>query len=253
MSRDFECCWESMRDVPRATIDLGSGQVIERTIGGNVITWFCLADGRAFDVQPGLLDASSYQAALRSAAETHRSLVPPGSGALRLTDEHLAAHVLRVARPASNGWARYVGSQLDALGPRSAVCSPGDRLGAIVEPFAASSEPLALERTLLKRAIELPLIGAVVANESLPEAPAQAVPTMLAREAELSRTVLRPQALGLLCCAPLSTPSELAPHVYRLVFATDLADPFLSMAPPVLGRRDGFTGTHSPALSSAMH
>ncbi len=246
MMQQFECCWQSMRDVPQATIDMGDGQVIERTIGGNVITWFCLSDGRAFDAQPGLLDEASYRAALRSAAESHRSLMQGGQVDPEDVQSDLTARASRLARAASNGWAVYLESLLAPIPPSVLARHPADRLDSIVEPFAASREPPALQRALLKRTIELPLVTELLVNQTVLGAGPEDPWAMLAQETELSRNVLRPQVLGLLGCVPLSTPADLAPHVYRLVFASDLDDPFLGMAPPVLGRRDAFTAKPTP-------
>ncbi len=231
MADRFECCWVSMGRVPFATIDLGNGQVVEQTIGGNIITWFCLGDGRAFDVQPGLLDVPSYRAALRRAAASHRSLTGGGNDA----PESQLAQAIAMAEGESNGWSGYMASQLADLDRSHPLAHGNDavsRLGRITSPLDVRAEPPALERALVKRIVELSLASQLTPVNESGKAMEGVQDQMLRADSDLARTVLRPQALGLLANAPLSTPAELGPHVYRLVFATDLADPFLSMRPP---------------------
>lgn len=46
--------WESLRPVPKVTIDFGDGRVLHRTLGGNTVMLLCLPDGRALDAFPGV-------------------------------------------------------------------------------------------------------------------------------------------------------------------------------------------------------
>ncbi len=65
LMKSFECAWEEVRPVPIVSIDFGTGHTLKRTLNGNVATFLCDADGRAFDVIPGLYDADAYMGRLR--------------------------------------------------------------------------------------------------------------------------------------------------------------------------------------------
>lgn len=55
MMRDnFVLHWQSVRPVPKVTIDFGDGRKLERTVTGNSAHYVLTAEGRPFDVLPGL-------------------------------------------------------------------------------------------------------------------------------------------------------------------------------------------------------
>lgn len=56
--------WQSVRPVPRITIDMGDGRRIERTITGNSIHYILDADGNPIDALPGLYGAKAFLAEL---------------------------------------------------------------------------------------------------------------------------------------------------------------------------------------------
>lgn len=56
--------WQSVRPVPRITIDMGDGRRIERTITGNSIHYVLDADGNPIDALPGLYGAKAFLAEL---------------------------------------------------------------------------------------------------------------------------------------------------------------------------------------------
>lgn len=68
MGATFECAWESVRDVPKVTVDFGGGNVVRRTLHGNVVTWVTDADGRAIEALGGLYEPAAYRARLEQAA-----------------------------------------------------------------------------------------------------------------------------------------------------------------------------------------
>lgn len=56
--------WQSVRPVPRITIDMGDGRRIERTITGNSIHYILDSDGNPIDALPGLYGAKAFLAEL---------------------------------------------------------------------------------------------------------------------------------------------------------------------------------------------
>ena len=59
--------WQSVRPVPRITIDMGDGRKIERTITGNSIHYVLDADGNPIDALPGLYGAKAFLTELERA------------------------------------------------------------------------------------------------------------------------------------------------------------------------------------------
>jgi hypothetical protein len=56
----FEPVWESVRPVPILKLDFGNGNVITRTLHGNIATYVCTADGEALDILPGIYTPTAY-------------------------------------------------------------------------------------------------------------------------------------------------------------------------------------------------
>jgi hypothetical protein len=85
----FVPAWESVRAVPKISVDFGNGVVHERTLTGNVATLICTPEGKVVDILPGLSDPASYVRDLKRAlelyesgrdvAEYHRTAVDPAS------------------------------------------------------------------------------------------------------------------------------------------------------------------------------
>jgi hypothetical protein len=56
----FVLHWQSVRPVPRITIDFGDGRKLERTITGNSIHYLLHSDGQPIDALPGLYGPASF-------------------------------------------------------------------------------------------------------------------------------------------------------------------------------------------------
>jgi hypothetical protein len=56
----FVLHWQSVRPVPRVTIDFGDGRKLERTITGNSVHWVLDPEGRPFDALPGLYGPQAF-------------------------------------------------------------------------------------------------------------------------------------------------------------------------------------------------
>ncbi len=61
--------WESVRPVPKITIDFGDGRKLERTITGNSLHYVLSADGGIVDVLPGLWGPKEFLQEIREARE----------------------------------------------------------------------------------------------------------------------------------------------------------------------------------------
>jgi hypothetical protein len=70
----FVLHWESVRPVPRVTIDFGDGRKLERTITGNSIHYILDAEGRPVDALPGLYGPKAFLEGLERAREAGESV-----------------------------------------------------------------------------------------------------------------------------------------------------------------------------------
>jgi hypothetical protein len=88
LRRDFVLHWQSVRAVPRVTIDFGDGRRIERTLTGNSVHLVLDSHGRPVDALPGLLARGVFleqlaqarmfaRADRRELAGLHRRIAPP--------------------------------------------------------------------------------------------------------------------------------------------------------------------------------
>jgi hypothetical protein len=75
LREQFVLHWQSVRPVPKVTIDFGDGRKLERTITGNSAHHVLTADGTVIDVLPGLYGPKAFQARLQEALEIAQQLV----------------------------------------------------------------------------------------------------------------------------------------------------------------------------------
>jgi hypothetical protein len=71
----FVLHWESVRPVPRVTIDFGDGRKLERTLTGNSAHYVLASDGRPLDVLPGLYGPRQFGGWLERVRQLHDEYV----------------------------------------------------------------------------------------------------------------------------------------------------------------------------------
>ena len=201
---NFEPAWESVRPVPRVTIDFRNGHRLERTLRGNIATYVCLADGSVVDVLAGLYDAPTYRRRLQEILGVARALTP----------------LPRDQRRAQLGNYHRAG------------------LTELRQPAAASEKARSL-LALSKGRAERP-VHVLSASKSVAESPALAVAgqaltlpasyiASIAQDAAQNERVRRPLVHALLQAGVPRTPAELTKQIYREVLHTDLDDPWLGL------------------------
>lgn len=84
LRNDFVLHWQSVRPVPKVTIDFGDGRTLERTLTGNSIHYVLDPKGRPVDGIPGLHGAKAF-AGLITRAGTLARKTAPLDGAARKT------------------------------------------------------------------------------------------------------------------------------------------------------------------------
>lgn len=136
--------WESVRPVPKLSIDFGDGRRLEGTITGNSIHYLLDANGRLIDAIPGLYGAGPFVEALRENLDLARM-----AHQLSLSDEALAAQL-------AIDHALQLGSAAAALGPRRSVAG-----GPSANPPSAQE---AMKLAMAKMIVEAPVIAAITAG-----------------------------------------------------------------------------------------
>lgn len=139
--------WQSVRPVPRITIDMGDGRRIERTITGNSIHYVLDADGNAIDALPGLYGAKAFLTELDRAvaAEREASKLTGLERNTFLLNYH-AARLAEIQREWSSDLAKVAAIPASSLGNSSH--SPFER------PDAIAAAPVAIT----KSGVEVPLL-----------------------------------------------------------------------------------------------
>lgn len=74
INEKFVPCWDSVRPVPRVTIDFGNGKSLVRTLAGNTVISICLPDGRPIDALPGVYTPADFKAQLQPTMDLFASL-----------------------------------------------------------------------------------------------------------------------------------------------------------------------------------
>ena len=90
LRENFVLHWQSVRPVPKMTVDFGDGRVLKTTITGNSVHWILAPDGRPVDALPGLYGSRAFLAGVQRAAavaERFRQL-PAAEGSRLLADYH---------------------------------------------------------------------------------------------------------------------------------------------------------------------
>lgn len=146
----FVLHWESVRPVPRITIDYGDGRVIERTITGNSIHYVTTPDGGVIDAIPGVYSAKAFRQRIEAAWLASFFMTSRHSN--NLTSHHRAA--------------------LEDLGRRfrGDLAAAGVEFSMVADPAASApvvgvvSVPIAIAAARVasgKKRVEAPMIRAI--------------------------------------------------------------------------------------------
>jgi hypothetical protein len=74
INTEFVACWDTVRPVPKVTIDFGNGKVLKRTLTGNTVISVCLPDGRALDAFPGVYTPADFKAQIAGTLKLYREI-----------------------------------------------------------------------------------------------------------------------------------------------------------------------------------
>jgi len=236
LNERYECAWESVRPVPKVTIDFGDGRTLERTLFGNVATYVTLADGRVIDVVPGLVDPVEYQRRLEAAERLHSRV----AGMLHGQDGPFEPDPALLA--AAEDFVRAYHADVAMWEPPNPKAKLAELEQAQMRADLSKTrveQPIKdwLRRLHVERLRQAELDGRRHEPDgSGAEGPAD----HLLEDTAYNVRVRYPQVRALLAGSPrLATPAELTTRLFREVLDVDLDDPYLGLAPYVLGGEAG--------------
>jgi hypothetical protein len=103
LRNEFVLHWQSVRPVPRITIDYGDGRKLERTITGNSAHYVLAPDGQPIEALPGLFGPKAFARKLREAAQLNRDYLAAESAARKTVVRTYHAQQLEISL---NDWTR---------------------------------------------------------------------------------------------------------------------------------------------------
>jgi len=160
MRERFVLHWQSVRPVPRVTIDFGDGRKMERTLTGNSIHYVLDSEGRVIDALPGMYSPGSF---LRELARLSSAAATPA--AFRTDQERNAAlrryHETRLIE-LENAWLNDV----NRAGLRAAPSREIPRSSGAVSspPSAQRAAPAAIAKAVM---VERPILRGMSDNPKL--------------------------------------------------------------------------------------
>ena len=213
INRNFEPTWEMVREVPILRIDFGHGNVLTRTLHGNILTSVCTADGKTLDSLPGIYNPTAYLDQLdqfRLLAQNVNRVAATGRDAWVR-----AYHQRQAERIAKNQTVeRFIEAKKIVPVGKMVIEMPAQRLLVNSPPAAVAYQPNSTPVTVMPR---------VTQTEELAGWKA------LADDAKLNETTRRRQIHELLAKEGLVSPSKALKPIYKDVLHADLDDPYLGL------------------------
>lgn len=207
INRNFECSWESVRDVPTVTIDFGKGKTLKRTLNGNIATYVCTDDGRILDVLPGVYEPGAYKDRLQQLELLHKyftDLSPDNKTRMLIAYHQTQQSLLKQGKAP----ARFM--QIGS-GTEKSI-----ELVQSKEPVAKWTKPISESEALAA----VPLPKADLAQWK-----------KLTDDVRFNETKMREAIHSRLSMAPRLRPKNVTRWLYREVLHADLDDPYLGLEP----------------------
>ncbi|MEZ5975654.1 MAG: hypothetical protein R3F33_17020 [Planctomycetota bacterium] len=225
INEHFECAWRSLGPPARVHIDLPNGETLDRTLGGNILTWVTTPNGAVLDVLPGVMDRETYKRLLAACLEKGETVPPTRVVKLEMGRPSLRPPITR-AMQASSSWGVALQAELAKV-PTEGLDSNNPLAKLERVPAFRISTPLprigTFEVSLNKATGEMPMID--LFDRSGPSS--RLVDMDL--DSRMAEGTLHPQALAIASAFPACPPEELAPEIYRMVLHFDVNDPFLGL------------------------
>ncbi len=214
INNNFEPVWQSVRPVPIVHIDFGNGQVLTRTLHGNIATYVCNGQGQVLDILPGIYQPEVYLDRLQQFFLLAK-FAGRARGAEQLQTTLVSYHT-SVARELEKNLepSRFVDvadfSKVLIERGTKVLFLPGGKPHGEAVPTAA--RPASLNAT------------ADLANWKA-----------LLEDTTLNESERREKIHTILAASKLTTPKEVTKWLYREVLHADLDDPYLGLGPTLFG------------------
>ncbi|HEX5720755.1 MAG TPA: hypothetical protein VF179_31665 [Thermoanaerobaculia bacterium] len=149
MREDWVLHWQSVRPVPKVTVDFGDGRRLEGTITGNSLHYVLDSKGRIVDAIPGLYAPEIFREALSSGAIMARDLGRSSDKDFvrALADRHLDRYLTLetriaqfIARDRSNDYSAVADATLSAFVQRAGLRRPTARQASNVSASKSIAE-----------------------------------------------------------------------------------------------------------------
>ncbi|HLW64426.1 MAG TPA: hypothetical protein VKS79_03840 [Gemmataceae bacterium] len=212
---NFEPVWEMVRPVPIVTIDFGNGNVIKRTLHGNIATYVCTADGNVLDVLPGLYQPAVYQK--------------------RLQDLQSLFRYVYDAKYYSGGWklASLLPARAKEFHVRQAEALKANQPQLVLAQVPVDGAKLRVETVKLLAADKVPASARstqpVAVRVSGVKAEEIAGWRELAEDTQINESVRRLQIHTKLAEVGMVKPDAIVKWLYKEVLHADLDDPYLGL------------------------
>ena len=216
ISKNFECAWESVRPVPTIEIDFHNGKKLKRTLNGNIATYFCTTDGKVFDILPGLVSREEFRTRAGLALKLHGEMAGVMNKRGVVSEYHSAMQILELADAKKIREVKKRRLLLFDIGKAAVEEGLKMALRNMLEEHAKSREVVDKK----KRKVEQPIKD-------------------LMKDTAYNRKYRYPKVHAILALQPLVDPSTITKKIYKDVLNVDLDDPYLGLAPYVLGGEGG--------------
>ena len=158
LHQHFVLHWQSVRPVPRITIDFGDGRKIQRTITGNSVHYILDSEGEPVDALPGLYGPKAF---LRELAQAEQAALACARCPAAQKRTYLAEYHRQCRATLSRQWEEDLAAIGQVAGPVP--------FEAAVRPRAAVPTAFAAGRLAFsKSAIEMPLLKSLQPGRDLP-------------------------------------------------------------------------------------
>lgn len=170
----FVLHWQTVRPVPKITIDFGDGRTMEGTVTGNSIHYILDSDGRVLDALPGLYGPKAFLRGLQSAEQLHTVLK---SSPTENRTEILSSYHAAESRRIQSAWQQDL-AQLGRVPATTATpvayVTPSESRGLV------QRTPPAAQQT---RRAARPNANPIPAPQPVPQQTARAIPRAVAANA----------------------------------------------------------------------
>lgn len=216
INESFEPVWQSVRPVPIVRIDFGNGNVLTRTLHGNILTSICTPDGLLVDALPGIYREAEYLSRLEilCAVARNAQVVTAFAGDRERLDVLLRA---------------YHRGRAQAL-----------KKNAKPDQVAAEKNRAPISKMEIERPLELALLPMQPLRMSRSQHKPERKPALsaaadvahwkeLEEDTRLNDRTRRLQIHELLTRTGLVKPEQMTRPIYKEVLHADLDDPYLGL------------------------